>query len=111
MNEGTAIEFARRKMYELGIGERYIIRYRHFRLDPSEQIEVKAENHLFVFIYPYQNIKVSSKAGIYDSNDLAINEMQHVHRGLIQIENQSKTRLGAKFIQVIPLIKTNESKT
>ena len=46
MNEGTAIEIAEGKMRELGVGEDYILRYRHLRLDPKEKRKLKGENHL-----------------------------------------------------------------
>lgn len=103
MNEGTAITIAEHKMKELGVGENYILRYRHFRLDPNEVREIKGENHLYILTYPFYNIKVSSKAGVYDLEDDGINELQHVHRGIIKIENKSNVRLDVKFIQAIPM--------
>jgi len=108
VNEGTAIEFARCKMRELGVDDNYIIRYRHFRLDPNEILEIKGENHLYVFIRPLNNVKVKSKAGIYDMKDDGINELQHVHNGIITVENQTKDRQNCKFIQIIPLLDKNE---
>lgn len=109
MNEGTAINIAEHKMKELGVGENYILRYRHFRLDPLEEREIKGENHIYILTYPFFNIKVSSKAGVYDLEDDGINELQHVHRGIIRIKNKSNVRLDVKFIQVIP-IEAEESK-
>lgn len=108
MTEGTAIEFAKLKMRELGVGDNYILRYRHIRLDPSEKIKVKGENHMYLLIDPEDLIKVSSKAGIYDVQDTAINELQHVHRGLIEVENLDLVRVSARFLQVIPLIKEKQ---
>lgn len=105
MNEGTAIEIAKGKMKELGIGDDYIIRYRHLRLDPKEERIIKGGNELFIFIYPYYNITIESKLGIYDLEDEGLNELQHVHRGTVIITNKSNIRLDAKFIQVIPLEK------
>lgn len=104
MNEGTAIELAKSKMKEIGIKAcDYLLRYRHFRLDPLEQRKIKGDNHYYVFIYPYWNVRVKSKTGIYDMADDGVNELQHIHSGLIHLENQSKQRQDAKFIQVIPL--------
>jgi len=105
VNEGTAIEVAKSKMKELGVGENYIIRYRHLRLDSQEKRRIKGENHLYILIQPTYWIKVKSKAGIYNMSDNGINELQHIHRGLIEVENPSRRRLDAKFIQVIPLQK------
>ncbi|MCH2216323.1 MAG: hypothetical protein MK086_14245 [Flavobacteriales bacterium] len=91
-------------MKELGLAEEdYIIRYRHFRLDPEEKREIKGDNHYYFFIYPYYNIRVESKTGLYDMDDDGVNEMQHYHTGLIKLENQSKNRMDAKFIQIVPL--------
>lgn len=108
MNEGTAIEIAQSKMKELGVGENYIIRYRHIRLDPQEKKGLKGENHLYILIKPDDLVKVKSKTGIYDMSDAGINEMQHLHSGLIEIENGSKGRIDVKFLQVIPLQKKEE---
>ncbi|NOQ75641.1 MAG: hypothetical protein GQ574_26775 [Crocinitomix sp.] len=109
MNEGTAITIAEHKMKELGVGDNYILRYRHFRLDPNEVREIKGENHLYILTYPFNDIKISSKAGVYDLKDDGINELQYVHRGVIRIENKSGVRLDAKFIQAIPLVEERES--
>lgn len=108
MNEGTAIELARRKMKEMGVGKKYILRYRHFRLSPSEKITIRGENHLFILIDPPYRIKVKSKAGIYNMVDQGINELQHIHRGLIVVENPISRTLDTRFIQVIPLHKRKE---
>lgn len=107
MEEGTAMKIAEHKMKELGVGENYILRYRHLRLDPNEVREIKGENHLYIMTYPFFNITVSSKAGVYDLEDDGINELQHVHRGIIKLENKSSGRLDVKFIQVIPIQATD----
>ena len=105
MNEGTAIEIAKFKMKELGVGRKYLLRYRHFHLDLKEKREIKGENHLFILVSNGRGFKVESKAGIFNLMDNGVNEQQHVHRGLIQIENTSRRRIEIKFIQVIPLLK------
>lgn len=110
MEEGTGIAIAKSKMKELGIAEEdYLIRYRHFRLDPSEKRHVAGDNHHYILIYPYYNVKVESKMGIYDMEDDGVNEMQHVHTGKILLENQSKNRMDVKFIQVIPIEKRTDN--
>ncbi|MBI3133635.1 MAG: hypothetical protein HYZ14_03070 [Bacteroidetes bacterium] len=101
MTEGAAIEIIRYQMCELGVID-YIVRYRHLRLKESEKRIIKAENHLFVLIDPQANIKVESKAGIYDMRDQTINEQQHLHRGIISVTNQSLVQNDARFIQAIP---------
>jgi hypothetical protein len=103
MEEGTAIAVAKGKMKEIGIGDEFILRYRHFRLDPQETRVVKADNQYFILIYPYFNVKVKSKRGLYDMDDDGINELSHLHSGSIEITNQTNVRMDAKFLQVIPL--------
>lgn len=105
MNEGTAIEMAKEKMKEQCV-EEFILRYRHFRLDANEKRVVRAENQVFVLTYPFYNLKLKSKSGLYDLADDGLNELQHVHTGIIELENQSSVRLDVKFIQAIPIHKT-----
>lgn len=102
MNEGTAIIIAEHKMKELGVGDNYILRFRHFRLDPNEVREIRGENHLYILTYPFYNIRVYSNAGVYDLEDTGANELQHIHKGRIRLENPTGSRIDAKFIQVIP---------
>ena len=108
MNEGTAIELAKYKMKELGVGKKYILRYRHFRLDADETKEIKGENHLYILITASYWVQEKSKAGIYNRRDTGINEHQHVHRGLIELKNQGRWSSEIRFIQVIPILKKNK---
>lgn len=101
MDEGTAIKFGEIKMREQEI-KNYLIRYRHFRVDPNSNIEIDASNDLYIITYPYYNVRIESKVGIYDTSDQGINEMQHIHKGTIKVENQSSIQLDVKFIQIIP---------
>ncbi len=110
MNEGTAIDMAKEKMKELKV-EDYILRYRHLRLDAKEKREIKAENQIYVLTYPLYNLKLQSKLGIYDLADDGLNELQHVHTGVLKLENQSNIRLDVKFIQAIPLNKRKKIAT
>lgn len=103
MEEGTAIAVAKGKMKEIGIGDEYILRYRHFRLDAEETRTVKADNQYFILINSESQVKVKSKRGLYDMEDDGINELSHLHSGKIEITNQTNLRTDAKFLQVIPL--------
>ncbi|MBD3637201.1 MAG: hypothetical protein HUJ25_07620 [Crocinitomicaceae bacterium] len=105
MREGTAIEIAKFKMKELGVGKRYILRYRHFVLDSLEKKQIKAENNLYILIAENAEIKIESKTGVFDLKDEGINEQQHIHRGLINLENFDKQIQAIRFIQVIPILK------
>ncbi|MGV6861005.1 MAG: hypothetical protein ACWA41_04490 [Putridiphycobacter sp.] len=114
MTEGMALELAKQTMCELGVGENYLIRFRHFQIPPSSKIEVKAQNELLILIKPYRFLKVYSKAGIYNELDVRINEMQYIHRGITTIINQmNKGYLQVKLLQVIPKlnIRTNGTST
>ncbi len=106
MTEGLAIELAKQKMLEMGVGENYLIRFRHFQLAPLSQIKIQGFNELLILVRPDDNVKVYSKAGIYNEQDNGINEMQYVHRGLTVIFNQRKDKfLQVKILQVIPKLK------
>lgn len=104
MTEGAAIEIVRYQMCELGI-DNYVVRYRHLNLKENEKRIIKAENNLFIFIDPQANIKIESKAGVYDVRDKGNREQQHVHRGIITVTNQSASQNDARFIQAIPKLK------
>jgi len=106
MTEGLAIELAKQKMLELGVGENYLIRFRHFQIAPLSQVKLKGFNELLILVRPDYNVKVYSKAGIYNEQDNGINEMQYVHRGVTVIFNQKKDAyLQVKVLQVIPKLK------
>ncbi len=105
MTEEIAIAYAKHRMRELGVGRNYILRYRHFRLDANGQKKVRGENNLFILLQPGVDVKVESKAGIFDMQDSTINEMQHEHRGIILITNTTQNIVEVKFLQVIPKIK------
>jgi len=107
MTEGMALELAKQTMKELGVGENYLIRFRHFQIPPSSKIELKSQNELLIIIKPFKYLKVYSKAGIYNELDNRINEMQYIHRGVTTLINQMKEGyLQAKLLQVIPKLKT-----
>jgi len=106
MTEGLAIEIAAQKMCELGIGKDYLLRYRHFLVEPSGTRVIKGDNHLYILLTPETDARVNSKNGIYDARDIAINEMQYLHSGEITLFNQNpKVLVSIKFLQVIPIQK------
>jgi len=106
MTEGLAIELAKQKMLELGVGENYLIRFRHFQVAPLSGIKLKGFNELLILVRPDADLKVYSKTGIYNEKDSRINEMQYVHRGVTVIFNQRKEGfLQVKLLQVIPMLK------
>ncbi len=107
MTEGVAIELARTKMRELGIGKKYLLRYRHFQLQPSKKMVLKMGNDLLILLIPDVDTRVFSRNGIFDLKDLAVSEMQYLHTGLVSLENLNiKTAIQIKLLQVIPILKT-----
>jgi hypothetical protein len=102
MNTAFALDYIPRRMNELGYGNGYITRYRHFQMDASSVLNIDAENEHYFLIEPSDNLLVKSKAGTYNINDESINEMQYEHRGKIKISNLSKNKQFVIFIQVIP---------
>ena len=102
MTEGLAIELAKRKMEELGVGENYLLRLRHFQIGSLSKLELDGENHLYILVDPDNLTKVYSKAGVYNVLDEKLNEMTYLHRGKITVNNQGGGYLQVKFLQVIP---------
>lgn len=103
MTEGTAIEFARLTMKELGVGDCYTLRYRQIQIPPHRKVELKASNEIIILIKPPYFLKAYSKAGILNRTDKFINEHQYIHRGKTVLINQnSKAYLNATVLQVIP---------
>ena len=106
MTEGLAIELAKQKMKELGIGESYLLRYRHFQIQPSKQIKLKSP-YLSLLLTPDSDTRMSSRTGLFDLRDSANAEMQYVHSGTITIDNLNiKLAIQVKILQVIPILKT-----
>ncbi len=106
MTEGTAMEFARITMRELGVGECYTLRYRQIQIPPHRKVELPATNEIIILIKPSYFLKAYSKAGILNRTDRLINEHQYIHRGKTVLINQnSKAYLNATVLQVIPNLK------
>ena len=101
MNEITAIEIAKSKMRELNV-EDYILRYRNLRLESQERRTISAENEFYIVIQRNPVIEIKSKAGIYDLQDVALREIQHVHTGKIEIVNKVAQTFTVALLQVIP---------
>lgn len=103
MNEILALELARRKMQELKVGNKYLLRYRHLQLCPSEQIVLDGEDDTMILLTEHHSVRVISRTGIYDMQDKNNNEMQYVHSGSVLVKNLcTKRHLHIKFLQVIP---------
>lgn len=101
MTEQMAIELAHSQMKELGI-ENYFFRFRHLHLAPNLKRTLRGENEFFYLISEINDVTIKSKAGVYNLSDTAASEMQHIHRGIISIENTGTSWAEVKLLQVIP---------
>ena len=101
-----AIAYMDRRMLEWGI-EEYHLRFRHLRLQPSEQRIVLAYGHLFLLVDPPADIRVASDVGVYDPGDAGAAELQYEHQGMIHIANNATTANQLLFIQVIPKLNSD----
>jgi hypothetical protein len=102
MNIGFVLDQIPRRMKELGYGNNYYTRIRHFNLSASQEILINAMTDYYYLIEENQNLKMESHLGIYDTANNKINEMQHEHHGQITITNKSIENIQVILIQVIP---------
>lgn len=97
-----AIDYIRRRMIELGFGDSYYLRFRHFVLKAKQETEVDGDNQLFILVDPKDSVSVHSVFGIFDLTIDSVNELQYEHQGKISLKNNSSSVQHARFIQVIP---------
>lgn len=105
MFETIAIAIAKSKMNEQGV-EEYILRHRHIRLDSLRDRIIDAHNEWYILLDQPTFVKVQSKAGIYDLQDIALREIQHVHTGRITLTNSANESATVEFLQLIPIMNT-----
>ena len=89
-------------MAELGHGDHYHIRFRHFVLVAKEQISIEAVEQLFMLVEPMGAVNIESAFGMYDLTVDNSNELQYEHQGTIRIANYTSRLQHVRFIQVIP---------
>jgi hypothetical protein len=109
MTINLALEYIPRRMEELGFGNDYYLRFRHFVLQPSEQLDVPAFNQFFILVDEAQDVSVISEFGIFDLSLKNANEMLYEHQGQIKIQNNASVINHLRFIQVIPKHKIKKS--
>lgn len=102
MTTSFALEYIPRRMQELEVKNDYLLKFRHFVIQPNDTLILDAYNEYFLLVQAGNDLKVSSEFGIYDLFDAGINEQQYEHQGKITITNTSKISKHIKFIQVIP---------
>ena len=107
MTISLALEYIPRRMEELGFGNDYYIRFRHYVLQPKEQLDVSAFNQFYILVEEAVDVSVKSEFGIFDLSLKNANEMLYEHQGQITIQNYAAGITHIRFIQVIPKHKTS----
>lgn len=109
MTINLAIEYIPRRMQELGYGDKYILRFRHFVLTDNQLINVRAfGGEFYLLVEESSAIKIESESGVYDLAEQKSNELMYEHHGEISIFNKNRSVTFAKMIQVIPMHKTTK---
>ncbi len=101
MTIDLALEYIPRRMEELGFGNRYILRFRHLVLQPSENLTLDAHNQFYILVDQPSGISIESQTGLFDLSTSSTNEMQYEHQGTIRIRNMNGRVMHLRFIQVI----------
>ena len=91
-----------RRMRELGFGDNYFIRFKHFVMQPGETKEVDADNEYFFLVDRPDNVGIQSSFGIFDLSFDKTDEQSYEHTGKIEIVNYASTLNHLQFIQAIP---------
>lgn len=102
MTIDLATDYIRRRMEELGHGQQYHLRFRHFVLVPKEQISIEAVEQLFVLVEPIGTVRIESEFGLYDLTVDNSNELQYEHQGNVRVANYTHRIQHVRFVQVIP---------
>lgn len=102
MNIQLAIEYIPRRMKELGFGSDYYLNFRHFVLQPKEQVSIDAYNQFFILVEEASEVTITSDFGLYDLANPNTNEQRYEHQGTISITNNLPNQTHIKFIQIIP---------
>lgn len=103
MTEGLAIEIAKQKMLEWGVGENHLLRFKHVKIDAQKQKQFTCFNELLILIEPNEDLYAYSNRGVYDENDEGLNELQYIHSGIVKLKNQKRNKaIHIKLLQVIP---------
>ena len=106
MTIALALEYIPRRMKELGYGVDYYIRFRHLVLQANEQKEIDAYNQFFILLDEVTDASITSDCGLFDITEDNTNEQIYEHQGAITINNYATSTNHVRFIQVIPIHKT-----
>ncbi len=94
-------DYISRRMKELGHGDNFHTRLRHFVLAPHEVRKIDAALQLFILPAPKEGVRIESDIGYYDLSDTETNELQYEHQGTILLTNLTPLSLHLQMIQVL----------
>jgi len=102
MTIALAMDYIRRRMDELGHGDGYYLRFRHFVLQGNQEITIEAGDQLFILVEPIATVSITSAFGVYDLTVSNTNELQYEHQDYLILTNYTSRQQHIRFIQVIP---------
>ncbi len=97
-----ALAYIPRRMIELGVGNNYMLKFRHLIVKPLEELQIPAYNQFYILVDQPQEVSITSEFGIFDLLETNSNEIIYEHQGLITIKNNSTDYYRIRFVQVIP---------
>ncbi|HVI45234.1 MAG TPA: hypothetical protein VM802_10200 [Chitinophaga sp.] len=102
MNQIIATEYIRQRMQELGYGDNYRLRLRHFVLPAAATVRIDIAEQLLVLLECVAFTRINSDSGYFDLATEQANELQYEHRGTVTMQNLSAVPAHLQFLQAIP---------
>lgn len=102
MHPSIVMEYIKTRIRELGLGEEYVIRFKHIPVPPTGNLTLRTAKDFFVIIDMPEDLRIESERGVYDLSDQNLSEIEYEHRGTIQITNLYNFFNHLKMIHVIP---------
>lgn len=104
MNSALVYEYIKRRMIELGHGDKYSILFRHVVVGAGAKVYIEAYNELWILIEPVEMVEIISASGFFDLSVNLSNELQYEHTGGIEIKSYAGDRpIHVRFVQAIPI--------
>lgn len=103
MHGAIVTDYIRKRMAELGHGERYDLRLRHFVVAPGEEVKLRLPNQYLILTEPVELVQIRSDSGVFDLALADTNELQYEHTGTLFMKNKQADRpVHVRFVQAIP---------
>jgi len=103
MDTAIVMDYISKRMAELGHGDNYHVRLRHFVMQPDDTLEIESSDHLYILVERVFGVSIQSTFGFFDLASSSVNELQYEHQGKIEINNYSQDRVDVRFVQAIPV--------